>query len=454
MSTKYIVANDIEINEKNVQNWINSFCANIQPCLIELDNYYEGQDDLGKIATDSRREGNTIHVNLAYMVVNEMVSYCFGKPMTYDFRSDYKPEEYIRDLQFRNNEDAENIEIEKDCSKYGLAYEFIGVNEDKEVFYKRLNPLNTFKVVSDDILPKDVCVITYSIVKPENKQAYQQGYIYTKENRIPFVYKGSTVTFGNFEENIEFPNTLPIVSYKNNDELIGDFEMAKEPLSAYSKLFSCCMDDVDAISNAILLFYNADMSEEDKEELNRTRVVGLMGENAKAEYIYKKLDINTFDKLREALKDEILSICTIPDMSDISAYNKSAQAIRYKLVGIEATRHLKNVYMEMGFRKRLEIISKFVRKPFDIDRKDVKFQFYSNLPANIDADIDLLKLVTSGGLSLQSYLEQAETAKDADEEYKRIQEEKKQNVIDALKEVQNKVFDTANEYEDLIENGN
>lgn len=449
MSKKYIITNDIEISPENVRIWIDDFEKNIKINLVELDKYYEGQDDLGKISKDSKREGNTIHINLAYKIVNEMVSYCFGKPMTYDFADNYEYEEYIRDLQYANNDSAENIEIEKDCSKYGIAYEFIGIDGEKQPFYKRLCPLNTFKVVDDRIIPSDVCVITYSIIKPKNKTEYKQGYIYTKFERVPFEYKGSRVTFGVVENNNEFPSTLPVVTYKNNDELIGDFEMVKEPLSAYSKLFSCCMDDVDAISNAILLFYNADMSDEDKEELNRTRVVGLTGENAKAEYIYKKLDINTFKELKEALKDEILSICSIPDMSDVTAYNKSASAIRYKLIGIEATRHLKNVYMEMGLRKRLDILSKYTAKPFQIKRQDVKLQFYSNLPANIDADLDLLKLVKDGGLSLQTYLEQAETAKDATLELKRIQKEQRQKVIDALKEVQRQVKDASDEYDEM-----
>ena len=175
MSKKYIITNDIEISPENVKTWIDDFEKNIKINLVELDKYYEGQDDLGKISKDSKREGNTIHINLAYKIVNEMVSYCFGKPMTYDFADNYEYEEYIRDLQYANNDSAENIEIEKDCSKYGIAYEFIGIDGEKQPFYKRLCPLNTFKVVDDRIMPSDVCVITYSIIKPKNKTEYKQS---------------------------------------------------------------------------------------------------------------------------------------------------------------------------------------------------------------------------------------------------------------------------------------
>ena len=104
--------------------------------------------------------------------------------------------------------------------------------------------------------------------------------------------------------------------------------------------------------------------------------------------------------------------------------------------------------MEQGLRQRLEILSKYILKPFDISRKDVSLQFYSNLPANIDADIDLLKLVNAGGLSLQSYLEQAETVKDADAEYKRIRSESVQKIKEALFEVNEQVKNASDEYDE------
>lgn len=437
MSNKYVIANETIINETNVKDWIDCFLTDIQPKMNDLDSYYEGRDELNKLRIDKRRADNNIHINLASMIVSDVVAYCFGKPMTYDFVKEYPEEEYIRDLQYKNDEEMENIAIAKDCSKYGLAYEYIGVNENKEPFFKRLSPLSTFKVVDDTILANDVCVITYTIVKPKNKTAYKSGYVYTPEYRVPFVYKSSKVSFGDKEENVEYPNTLPIVSYKNNDEVLGDYEPALEALSAYSKIFSGSFDDVDEVSNAVLLFYNADLNEEDKQDLNKTRVIGMQGENCKAEYIYKKLDVNFVKWLQEALKVEILSICSVPDMSDITAYSKSGAAIKYKVLSLENKRRLKNIYMEKGLRKRLEIISKYSGKPFSITRNDVNLQFYSNLPTNMELDLELMQLVNAGGKSLLSALRQMESVENAEEEYMLIREEQKSKVLEALEQVRN-----------------
>ena len=431
---KYVITDDTTINEQNVQDWIDKFLANVQPQMIELDNYYEGKDELNKLRLDKRRADNNIHINLASMIVSDVVAYCFGKPMTYDFVKGFAEEQYIRDLQYENDEEMENIAIAKDCSKYGLGYEYIGVNDNKEPFFKRLNPLNTFKVIDDTILANDVCIITYSIMMPKNQQQYKKGYVYTKEFRIPFTYK-STLEFGAYEDNVEYPDTLPIVSYKNNDEMLGDYEPALELLSAYSKLISGAFDDVDEVSNAVLLFYNADLNEDDKKDLNKTRVIGMQGENCRAEYIYKKLDVNYVKWLEETLIKNILNISSVPDMTDITAYNKSGAAIKYKVLSLENKRRLKNIYMEKGLRKRLEIISNYVGKPFDITRNDVNLQFYSNLPTNMELDKEIMELVNAGGKSLISALRQMESVEDAEEEYRLIREEQKSRVLEALDQV-------------------
>ena len=54
---------------------------------------------------------------------------------------------------------------------------------------------------NDTILSNDVCIITYSIMIPKNKQQYKKGYVYTKDFRIPFTYK-SSVIFGEYEDKI------------------------------------------------------------------------------------------------------------------------------------------------------------------------------------------------------------------------------------------------------------
>lgn len=439
---KYVITNDTTINEENVKTWIDDFCTNIQPHLLYLDSFYQGTDDIKKYPFDQKRINNDIHVNLAYMTVQNVVSYCFGKAPTQDYHSDFKYGSYIEELKYKNKDKTENKSLENSCSKYGMGYEYVGVRETKgvkEPFYKRLDPLTSFMVKDDTILEEKVCYITYSIVKPKDGQPFKRGFIYVLGRIIGFDYNGSVVKITTNEENTAYPDQIPVVLYKNNDDMCGDYEKATEILSAYSKLYSVSMDDHESIANALLLFYNTDLPDEEKEKLNRSRVAALMGDNVKAEYIYKKLDSASFTALKEGLRSEFYAITNLCDMSDVTAYNKAASAILYKLVGMENIRVDKSAYFEEGMRERWDIISSYVAKPFEINYNDMTYTFYNNLPANIENDLTIMGLVEKGGLSLETALRKLESVEDAEGEYKRILTEKRQAVLDTIESLRKPV---------------
>lgn len=437
---KYIISNETEVNETNVQGWIDEFIANIQPRLIYLDSFYQGEDKILQYPFEKRDFNSKIHVNLAYMTVQNIVSYCFGKEPTQDYHKNFKYGDYIDDLKFKNNEILEDKALESDCSRLGLAYEFVGVRElkgVKEPFYKRIDPFTTFMVADDSILENEVCYITYSIVKPKNQTPYKKGYIYKKGEIVEFEYRSSKVTFINTEENTAYPDDFPIVMYKNNDNNFGDYEPACELLSAYSKTFSNAQDDFAGIANAILAFFNVDLPDEEREKLNKTRVVSLMGEGTDVKYVYKKLDSSSFKALQEALRGEYYAITNVPDFTDLASYNKSGQALAFKMIGIENIRLNKTAYFEQGMRKRWDIIASYVGKPFEIGKDDIQYHFYNNLPGNVSNDLEYMELVNAGGLSLETALSYMQNVTDVEGEMARIKAEKRQAVLDALDDLKN-----------------
>lgn len=435
---KYIISNETEITESNVQDWLDKFTSNVQPRLYELDSFYQGEDDILSYPFEKRDVNSQIHVNLAYMTVQNIVSYCFGKEPTQDYHKDFQYGDYIDDLKFKNNEILEDKALESDCSRLGLAYEFIGVREvkgNKEPFYKRIDPFTTFLVVDDTILENEICYITYSIVRPKNAAEYKKGYIYTRGEFVEFDTRSGAVKLGARELNTAYPDDFPVVMYRNNDNLFGDYEPACPILSAYSKTYSLGMDDFSGIANAILAFFNVDLPEDEREKLNRTRVVSLMGENSDAKYIYKKLDSSSFKALQEALRGEYYAITNVPDFTDLSSYNKSGQAIAFKMIGIENIRLNKSAYFEQGMRKRWNVIASYVGKPFDIGKDDMQYQFYNNLPNNVSADLEYADLVDKNLLSRESAMRKMETVTDVEGELARIEQEQRQRVLSTIEDI-------------------
>lgn len=440
---KFIISTEKEINTQNVTDWLNDFEKNVKPKLEELNKFYKGEDDLKKAILPKKRINNQIHVNLASMIVNNSVNYFIGKPVTYKFNN--FDEKLITDLQ--EDEETENKSLAKDCSKYGLAYELVNVKEDKTLYYKRLDPLNTFAVFDDTILSNKICFITYTVIKPANKAAYKKGYIYTDKVIQEFTAEGKIVKFGEKISNVF--KDFPVIIYKNNDEMTGDYEKVTELLSAYSRLYSCGFDDFESIANALLMFYNIKLSEDDKKQLEQSSVIGIQDENgekeAKAEYIYKKLDVSSFKELRNLMREDIFAITNVADFTDENfGGNQSGIAISYKLIGFENLRLDKATYFRKSILERWKLVGKYAGKQFDIKKGDIELTFYANIPENVAQDLEYVQLWKEGAISLETLLSKLETVKDPKQEQKLLEDEETKELKKTKEIMKNEEIPQAN----------
>ncbi len=414
---------DTEINENNVANWIELFKTGRQKDLLKLEAFYKGEDDIGKIIQGKNRIDNRVHTNLAYMICKNAVDYFVGEPASYSYDKSFKEVEYIDELQYKNIEDAENKKIAKDCSKFGKAYELVNIKDDKTLYYKRLDPLATFDVFEASILEERVASITYITYK-EKYSVVTKGYVYTPEEIIEFTYKNRQVAFGDRIPNVF--GKIPVIYYQNNSDEIGDYERVTDLLTAYNKLMSCATDDYESISNAILMIKDTkSISEEAKKSLNSTRAIQLFSENAEMAFINKTLDSSFVKTLREALREDILTVCNVPDFTDEKfAGNSSGVALQFKLIGFENLRADKEIYFKQALQRRWQVISLYPAKHFEIKKDSIKISMFANLPVNIELALQVAELHNAGGISKKTMLENIQMVKDVDEELKQMEEEK------------------------------
>lgn len=415
---------ETEITESNVAYWISLFKNDRQKELLELEAFYKGQDNIGKIVQGKGRINNNVHVNLAYMITKNAVDYFIGEPVSYSYDKAFKAAEYVDDLQFINLEDAENKKIAKDAAKFGVAFELVNIKDDKTLYYKRLDPLTTFDVYDTSILTNRICNITYTTFVGKYKSQITTGFVYTPEEIIEFSMKSNQVSFGERIPNVF--GKIPVVYYQNNSDEIGDYERVTELLTAYNKLMSCATDDYESISNAILLIRDAKKIDENtKASLNSTRVVQLFSENAEMAFINKTLDSNFVKTLREALKEDILTVSNVPDFTDEKfAGNSSGIALRYKLIGFENLRADKEIYFKQALNRRWEIVSLYPAQKFDLKRGYINIDMFANLPSNVELDLEIAELYNAGAISKRTMLERMQIVKDVDEELERMEQEK------------------------------
>lgn len=425
----YITASDTKITENNIRSWIEQFEADLQQHRVKLEKYYRGKDKLNKVQTEldksTNRTINEIHVNYAKMIVNNACGYFMGKPVTYAFK-DASFEKMVREVLWRNDEQAENMRLAKAASKFGVSYELMALDRQKRIYLKDLSPLNTFFVVDGSVLEEKICAVTYWTRKMSNNQDKTFGYAYGVDWIYPFSGTNETISFDEPEIN-PFKPCIPVFEYWNNDEGTGDYENVTELLSAYSKLISSNFDDIDSIANALLAFINAQLNKEDAKEFKKSRIVQILGENADVKYLEKHLDKEFVSYLREAIRDDIFSITHIPDLTDKNFSGvQSGEALSYKLIGFEDLRLIKQDFFEKGLYQRLTCLKNYKNlgnEVVEIPEGEIDITFYANLPSNIEKDKQIADLYNAGVISLRTALENLEIVDDPDEEEKRIKAE-------------------------------
>lgn len=428
---KFVQSNNSDINPENLKVWLKSFTQNIQPRLLKLEAFYKAKDkiDKGRQKVDDRPD-NRIHVNLAKMITRNATSYFIGKPVTYTFGDKFPEKAKIEKVLFDNSENQENKSLAKDASKFGVAYELIGKGTDGLIYFKNLSPLTTFQVVDSSLLENPICVVTFLYVESSNGVRKVKGWVYDDSFIYEFIGNDSLDNLQIIGGDINpFHPKIPVTVFRNNDDLTGDYEDVIELLTAYSRLMSNNFDDIEGILNALLIFYETDIDDEEKQKFQRTRVVQVIStgdKQARAEFLSKHLDEAYCKYLREAIREDIFTITNVPDFTDEKfAGNQSGVALAYKLIGFENLRLDKESYFRAALENRLELILSYQQfQVIILDKGQVDIQFYPNLPANIDKDFKIAELHSLGAISQETMIENLEIVKDKDEEQKRLSAER------------------------------
>lgn len=428
---KFVQSSSSEVTAENLKVWLKSFVEDIQPGLLKLDAFYKAKDkiDKGRQKVDDRPD-NKIHVNLAKMITRNATSYFIGKPVTYSFKDNFPGKDKIEKVLFDNSENQENKSLAKDSSKFGIAYELIGKGDDGLIYFKNLSPLTTFQVVDSSLLENPICVVTFLYVESSNGTRKVKGWVY--DDSYIYEFSGdeslSSLQFSAVDVNPFHPK-IPVTVFRNNDDLTGDYEDVTELLTAYSRLMSNNFDDIEGILNALLIFYETDIDEEEKKKFQRSRVVQLIStgdKQARAEFLSKQLDEAYCEYLREAIREDIFTITNVPDFTDEKfAGNQSGVALAYKLIGFENLRLDKESYFRSALENRLELILSYQQfKVIILNKGQVDIQFYPNLPANIDKDAKIAELHSLGAISQETMVENLEIVKDKEQELERLSAER------------------------------
>lgn len=389
-----------------------------------LENYYLGKHDIASRTKDDRLKNNKVTVNHAKYITDTNVGYLLGNPVEYQANGEHDIEAILDAYKKQTINDLDS-EIAKDVSVYGCQYEYLYVNEDAEPRSCEIDNKNCIIVYDDTVEHNKLFGLIYRPISEGETFKYWDIIYVDKEKEVHYKSYSKALR----KEGVEKPHKwgdVPIICYKNNPELLGDFEPVLSLIDAYNLLQSDRINDKEQLVDAILCMYGMDFTDEQADMLHESRMLANLPTDGKVEYLVKTLQESDVDILRQNLEADIHKISMTPNMSDENFVgNSSGVAIKYKLLAFEQNIKNKERYMEKGLKERFKLYANFlnvISKSGEIPIEEVDVMFKRNLPSN-DFEISQMINNLSDVIDQETLISQLSFVKDASDIIKAKQEE-------------------------------
>lgn len=393
-----------------------------------LYNVYKGDVTVDKGDVAEGRPDNQAYTNLAHYITNTATGNFVGAPPTYMFdRSAKALEQALTEVFDQNDETTINYTIAEDMSIAGAGFDLVWADEEARARISALDPMETFLIESSTVEPKPLYGVRHYLVTIDGQDA-EVGELYAPDAIKVFRIDGDKLVYT--EQRLNPFGDVPVTRYDNNRFMMGDFEPVLKNIEQYNIVLSNTTDDLQSIANAFLCIEDAGGTEqEDIDAANKSRVI-LIPNGGKAYFVTKALNAEAVKDQRGTLKEDILQVAGVPDLSDESfSGNTSGVALNYKFWGLAQLFAKKKAGMEAGLFNRIKLLTKFMNvKGMGSDEKEVanmiSIKFTQNMPKDVSADIESAAML-NGIVSNQTVHEMLEpvTGVTAQDEAQRMEQE-------------------------------
>lgn len=378
----------------------------------------------------------TIH-NFAEYIKDVNTGYLLGNPV------DYKADDETNLDVITDNYRAQSIpeldsDLGEDCSVFGQAFENVFIDETSNALSAKLSVYNTI-VVYDNTFKHDKLFALYYSPQLDNagkevKDAYELT-IWTADRILYRKLNKENITPD--PDNVDMQHyfgEVPVIHYMNNKRLKGDYESVISLIDAYNILQSDRVIDREKLVDAILAFYGARLSEDDKQAIKDNRYVGLP-EGSKAEFIVKQIDEADADVLRKVIAADIHKFSKTPDFTDDKFGNApSGVSLKYKILSLEWSAQKKQRQFEAALKDRFRlyasVLSKQSKLSGTIDVNKVDAVFRRALPKN---DMETSQMINNleGIVDDETLIGQLSFVQDASAVIEKAKTEKADNLAEA-----------------------
>lgn len=353
----------------------------------KLLDYYLGNHEIKYRKRESGISANNrIICNHAKYIVDMAKSYLTGSPISYACSDGYDIEA-IKNCYMEQDIAHLDTELEKDMGVFGRAYELLYIDEESQPRSVRIPPFNSFVVYGARVDEKPLLGVHY--YKKYDIDSNVTGVCCVAcDDTAVYIYENDTDSFWGMElkeVNLHYFGAVPLIEYKNNEDVQGDFEQLIPLIDAYNLLCSDRVNDKEQFVESFLFLDGIDIDSEQAKKLKEERIL-LSYDGGDAKYLSKVMSESDVEVLRDALKQDIHRFSMVPDLSDESfGNNLSGVAIKYKLMGFEQHVRNKERLFTKSLKERFKMYNSYLSlkgsmQYVPLHRIDVVFT--RNLPVN------------------------------------------------------------------------
>ena len=321
---------------------------------LNLKQMYENRNNIKyRSQPDTSKPNNKISHPYADYIVNSIVGYFMGKPVTYSFSENQEITTLFDDIYKYNDESAENTQLATDASIYGVACELMYLDKDLNPRFKAISPLESIAIYDTSVEENLIGFIRHWKIKDVDNKDVDYVEYYNEKKIIKFTTNDNSIS----EEQDHFWGDVPVVIIENNKDLCGDFEKVIDLIDAFDKVVSDTANDFETFTNAILMITGTSLDDDLIEKLKESRLLNISEASGKAEYLFKDIPDTALENYKNRLVDDIHKFSSVPNMSDENfANNLSGVSMQFKLSSLEFKCATKESYFRKALLRRIELI--------------------------------------------------------------------------------------------------
>ena len=310
-----------------------------------------------------------------------------------------------------NDDGTENYTLVKDILITGSAYEILYENEDNEIVYSRVNPLQT-QAIWDYSVPRNLIGVV-QVYEEKDVNGTIRNVIKLTDKVGTRVFKGGQGGSNSYEEVAEEePNNhnwadVPFAVVEIPDG-ISLFEPVIELIDAYEQLIQNTKNTFQYNNDAKLkvtgyrpeqplliknengvLVENPDRKKEDDTLLNMK--VFYTPDDGDIAWVEKSIEDNAIQNTLKTYIDLIMMNTGVPQTTDLG-FTKAdnASAIDRKFFSLEQTTTQAMQLLKMAYKRRWELVfDRLNLKGTKYDFRDITITLNKNLPANENEVVDM-----------------------------------------------------------------